>query len=130
MKKIVLATIAFALALPATGVFAQDKAKKEGMNCMDMKEMDMKGMDCMKMPNKQADGKQSIHRAKGVVRKIDAKAGMVTVAHEPVQSMNWPAMTMGFKVNDATLLKKFVDGNTVEFEFAKEGNDYVVTSLK
>ncbi|VTU42384.1 copper-binding protein [Variovorax sp. RA8] len=112
------------------------------MNCMDMKGMDMKGMDmkgmdmkgmnmdCPDMSKKPAADKQSTHMAKGVVKKINAKTGMVTVAHEPVQSMNWPAMTMDFKVKDKMLLKKFADGKDVEFEFAKEGSGYVVKSVK
>ena len=130
MKNVTLATIVLALALPASAVFAQQK--KDDMGCMDMKGMAMKGMDmnCMDMSKKPAAKHQTTHTAKGVVKKVDAKAGMVTVAHEPIPSMNWPAMTMDFKVKDKALLGKFADGKDVEFEFAKEGNLYVVKSMK
>lgn len=132
MKKITLAAIALALTLPTAGVFAQEKMKKDGMNCMDMKGMDMKGMnmDCPDMSQKPAAGKQSTHTAKGVVKKIDAKTGMVTVAHEPVQSMNWPAMSMDFKVKSKVLLDKFAVGKKVDFEFVKDPNGYLVTAVK
>ncbi|WP_086924652.1 copper-binding protein [Variovorax sp. JS1663] len=132
MKKITLAAIALALTLHAAGVFAQETMKKDSMNCMDMKGMVMKGMnmDCPDMFKKPAAGKQSTHMAKGVVKKIDAKSGMVTIAHEPVQSMNWPAMRMDFKVKDKMLLKKLDNGKHVEFEFAEEGKTYVIKSLK
>ncbi|WP_431273212.1 copper-binding protein [Variovorax ureilyticus] len=120
MKNVTLATIVLALALPASSVFAQQKKD-------DMNGMEMKGMDMSKKP---AASHQTIHTAKGVVKKIDAKAGMVTVAHEPVPSMNWPAMTMDFKVKDKALLDKFADGQNVEFEFAKEGKLYIVKSVK
>lgn len=44
--------------------------------------------------------------------------------------MNWPAMTMAFKVKDKTMLDKFADGKEVEFEFAKQGKDFVINSVK
>lgn len=55
---------------------------------------------------------------------------MVTIAHEPINSLNWPAMTMGFKVKGPMLLGKPAQGRKVTFEFVREGDDYVVTSLK
>ena len=133
MKKATLATIVLALALPAGGAFAQQKmddmkcTNMKDMKCMDMKGKDMKNMDMSKKP---AGSKQTTHMAKGVVKKIDTQTGMVTVVHGPVQSMNWPAMTMSFKVKDKMLLNKFADGKEVEFEFAKEGKTYVVKSVK
>src|SRR6266446_6669221 len=104
MKKFALATIVLTLALPAVGVFAQQKM--DDMKGMDMKNMDMSKKPAASMP---AAAKQTTHMAKGVVKKVDAKTGMVTVAHEPVKSMNWPAMTMAFKVKDKALLNKFAD---------------------
>ena len=32
--------------------------------------------------------------AMGVVKKIDARAGPVTLQHGPIAALNWPAMTM------------------------------------
>jgi len=115
MKKAVLSSVVLALVLPASAAFAQQK--------MD----DTKSMD---MANKPAAGSQATHMATGTVKKVDAKAGMVTFAHEPVKSMNWPAMTMGFKVKDKMLFDKLTDGKKVEFAFVQEGSDYVVTSVK
>ena len=43
------------------------------------------------------------HTAKGVVKKIDAKSGMVSVAHGPAMTMNWPAMTMTIHPPDSRL---------------------------
>lgn len=126
MKKVAIATLVLATLLPAATVLAQQKMD-------DMKGMDM-GMDMGKGMAKSMDmGKavtQTTHAGQGVVKKINAKAGVVTIAHEPVNSMNWPAMTMGFKVKDAMLLGKLAQGKKVRFEFVREGDDYVVTSLK
>ena len=115
MKKASLPCLVLALVLPAAVAIAQPK--------MD----DMKGMDMAKKPDV---GAQMAHKATGTVKKVDAKTGVVTLAHEPVKSMNWPAMTMGFKVKDKMLLDKLRDGKKVEFEFMRNDKDYVVTSVK
>lgn len=73
-------------------------------------------------------GAQAVHKTKATVKKVDAKAGSVTLAHEPVASLNWPAMTMGFKVKDSALLSKLTEGKRVDVEFVQEGKDYVIQS--
>jgi len=65
-----------------------------------------------------------------VVKKVDPKAGTVTLAHDPVKSLNWSAMTMGFTVKDKALLDKLQPGKKVEFEFVQQGKDYVITTVK
>jgi len=88
---------------------------------------EMKGMDMpATMPGKTA----ASHTAIGVVKKVDAKSGSVTLAHEPVTSLDWPSMTMGFKVKDAMLFDKLVEGRKIEFVFTQQGRDYVVESVK
>jgi Cu(I)/Ag(I) efflux system protein CusF len=109
MHKVALTPFVLAAALAASAAFAQQK--------MD----DMKGM---------AASAQTTHTATGVVKKVDAKAGQVTLAHEPVKSLNWPAMTMGFTVKDKMLFDKLAVGKKVEFEFSQAGNGYVVTAVK
>ena len=108
-----LTTLVLASVLP-TGALAQ-------------KAEDMKGME---MPSKPAAAKPTAHKAVGVVKKADPKAGTVTFAHEPVKSMNWPAMTMTFKVKDNVLFDKLSTDKKVEFEFTQEGKDYIVTAVK
>jgi Cu/Ag efflux protein CusF len=39
-----------------------------------------------------------------VVKAVDNAQGTVTLAHDPIKSINWPSMTMEFKVRDKTLL--------------------------
>ena len=115
MKKAALPSLVLALVLPAATAMAQSK--------MD----DMKGMDMAKKP---AAGAPTAHKAMGTVKKVDAKTGVVTLAHEPVKTMNWPAMTMGFKVKDKLLLDKLRAGKKVRFEFMQENKDYVITGVK
>lgn len=52
----------------------------------------------------------------GVVKGIDARAGTVTIAHEPIKALGWPAMTMPFKVSDPALLKAAGVGDKVTFQ--------------
>ena len=76
------------------------------------------------------DEKTATHSGTGVVRKVDAAAGKVTVHHEPIASIGWPAMTMAFDVKDKSLLRDVKPGQKVEFTFAQEGTRYVIGSIK
>lgn len=82
------------------------------------------------MAAKPAAGAQANHVTKGTVKKVDIKAGVVTLAHEPVKSLGWPGMTMGFKVPDKALFDKLTEGAQVEFEFRQIGKDYVIGAVK
>ena len=108
-------TILATLLLPATAPLAQQQVN------------DMKGMD---MGKKQTTATPATHTAVGTVKKVDAKAGTVTLNHEPVKSLKWPAMTMSFKVTDKSLFDKLPEGKKVEVEFKQVDKDYVVTSVK
>lgn len=54
--------------------------------------------------------------ATGVIRAIDAKASSVTLAHEAIPALKWPAMTMAFKVADPALLTGVAVGTKVRFQ--------------
>lgn len=114
MKKSLINSIAAILVLSATAALAQQKM--------------MDGMKDVPM-GKPAAG-QTVHMAKGKVTKVDAAASVVTLAHEPVKSLNWPAMTMGFKVKDKMMLDKLTVGKTVDFEFAQADKGYVISNVK
>ena len=91
--------------------------------------MDMKGTTppAAAPPGHQTD--QPV-RGTGVVKAVDKARGTVTLAHDPIKSLNWPSMTMAFKVKDKTLLDSAKTGARVEFTLEKAGNDYTVTSMK
>jgi Cu(I)/Ag(I) efflux system protein CusF len=85
------------------------------------------------MDHESSDGHKSqaqTHKASGTVTKVDQENGKVTVAHGPVQSLKWPAMTMNFVVRDKALFDKLASGKKVDFEFVRQGRDYVITSAK
>lgn len=53
--------------------------------------------------------------AEGVVRAINVQTGTVTIAHQPIAALNWPAMTMAFPVQSPTLLNGVSVGSRVHF---------------
>ena len=106
------------------------QAQSQGMGGMDMKGMDMKGdMKGMDMKSEKK-GKSKTHKGSGTVSKVDSEKGTVTIAHGPVESMNWPAMTMTFKVKDKKMLGKVKEGDKVDFSFVQSGKDYTLTQVK
>ena len=131
MKRAVAYSVLVALAV---FIVPLARAQSQGMGGMDMKGMemkgemkgDMKGMD-MKSEKK---GKSKTHKGSGTVSKVDSEKGTVTIAHGPVESMNWPAMTMTFKVKDKKMLGKVKEGDKVDFSFVQSGKDYTITQVK
>jgi len=70
------------------------------------------------------------HQATGVVKRIDAAKGVVSLKHDPVKSLNWPGMTMDFGVRDKKLLEGLKPEQKVKFEFVQEKSASVITSIK
>jgi membrane fusion protein, copper/silver efflux system len=70
------------------------------------------------------------HRGVGTVEEIDLSAGTVKIDHEPVASLNWPAMTMDFKAKESSLLKGLKPGQRIEFHFSEQAGQYVIERVK
>lgn len=147
MKHHTLIATMLALALSGLGA-AQAQSNQTGMNetsCQDMmKGMNMKGMDMKNMDAKSCQdmmkgmdmhqankgSKVARHEAVGTVKSVDPAAGTVTLAHGPVKSLNWPAMTMGFAVKDKALFNKLSVGKKVDVEIVQQDSKYVITTVK
>jgi Cu(I)/Ag(I) efflux system membrane fusion protein len=78
-------------------------------------------------------GAADIHKGRGKVTKIDAAKGHVEIDHEPMPSLQWPAMQMGFVAADKGQLSGLKRGDTVQFELRsqpdQDGN-YVIESIR
>jgi len=138
----------FALVAVVASSFAAVSPSHAQMGGMDMKDMDMekcKGMDmskCKDMMGKDKKGMEmkgmgadkkseaTSHKGVGTVKKVDRAGGKVTIAHGPIPTMKWPAMSMTFTVKNKALLGKFSQDKKVEFEFVEQGSNYVITSVK
>lgn len=66
----------------------------------------------------------------GVIKSIDEDKSAITLQHGPIAALNWPPMTMTFKVESADVLKGAEVGNRVHFVLKNEGGKPVVTKLQ
>ena len=74
----------------------------------------------------------ALHRGRGKVNAVDAARGFVELDHDPIPSMQWPSMTMGFVVEDKAQLAGIKSGDAVEFELRPKPNqdgDFVITRI-
>ncbi|MEM5473636.1 copper-binding protein [Hoeflea sp. AS60] len=67
---------------------------------------------------------------KGVVKKVDMKAGKVTIIHEELANLEMPAMTMVFRTADEAMLERMKEGDTIEFVADRVKGKLTVTELK
>jgi Cu(I)/Ag(I) efflux system membrane fusion protein len=88
------------------------------------------GMSAAPKPNGEAKGAVT-HRADGTIDAIDAQSGTVTISHQPVASLKWPAMTMDFALANASLVSGVKPGTPISFEFVeRKPGEWVITSVK
>src|SRR5487761_2719159 len=78
-----------------------------------------------------AEPATATHRGVGTVKAVDPANASVTLAHEPIASLKWPAMTMDFKVKDVALLRTLKPGQRVVFDLAGEaGGEYTIVRIE
>lgn len=70
------------------------------------------------------------HLTDAEVRKIDKDAAKITLKHGEIKSLDMPAMTMVFTVQDKALLDKVKKDDKVKFAAKQEGGKYVVTEIE
>jgi Cu(I)/Ag(I) efflux system protein CusF len=75
------------------------------------------------------DAQPAAAQGVGVVKAIDASNGTITLQHEAIAAIGWPAMTMPFKVASPELLKHVKVGDKVKFTLHPAGMDSTVTSM-
>jgi Cu(I)/Ag(I) efflux system protein CusF len=66
--------------------------------------------------------------ATGVVQSIDATAQTVTIAHDPVEALGWPEMTMTFPAPGVDL-SSIKAGDAVRFDLTAKGMDGTITAI-
>jgi Cu(I)/Ag(I) efflux system periplasmic protein CusF len=65
----------------------------------------------------------------GVVTKVDAEAGTVTIKHPAIPNLQMEAMTMEFKASDPAMLKDLKEGDEVNFTADKVNGALTVTDI-
>lgn len=69
--------------------------------------------------------------ADGEIRKVDKKAGTVTIKHGPIQAIDMPAMTMVFQVTDVAILDRVKAGDKIKFQAEmRSGGKVTVTRIE
>lgn len=86
------------------------------------------------MPGMKTDAGKSaaaqFHKGQGTVKRIDEKSGKINMAHGPIPSLKWSAMTMDFQVKDTAVLKGIAPGQNVEFDLVQAGpGQFVITRI-
>ena len=66
----------------------------------------------------------------GVVKAVDTAKGSITLQHEAIAAIGWPAMTMPFKVASPGLLTHVKVGDKVQFTFHQASAGSTVTAIK
>ena len=67
---------------------------------------------------------------RGKVKKLDEKAGKVTIIHEELKNLGMPAMTMVFKIGDGVDASKLKEGADIEFSADRVNGKITVTEVK
>ena len=66
----------------------------------------------------------------GTVTEVDAGAGTITISHEPIEAVSWPAMTMQFSAESPVILQGIAVGDSVSFTLKSATETSVVTSIQ
>jgi Cu(I)/Ag(I) efflux system membrane fusion protein len=80
----------------------------------------------------EGSGESGAHKGRGTVLEVDPAQGRVELDHEPIATLQWPRMTMGFQVEDQAQLARLKKGDTVEFELRAQpqpDGSYVISRI-
>lgn len=77
-----------------------------------------------------AASQQQVISASGVVKQIDLVNKKITIAHEAIPSLGWPAMTMRFTfITQDDSINALTVGSPVSFSFIQQGNISLLQSI-
>ena len=79
------------------------------------------------MPAASNAGGVPLYETKGRIEVLTPNS--VTLSHEPVPAIGWPAMTMGFRLADPKLAQGLKVGDQVMFAFERQGNTQTVRKM-
>jgi Cu(I)/Ag(I) efflux system membrane fusion protein len=73
------------------------------------------------------------HKGTGKVLSVNAPFGYVELDHDPIASLQWPRMSMGFHAEDKAQLSSIKPGDRVDFELYAKPNkdgDFILRSIR
>ena len=84
-------------------------------------------------PKEEAASKDAVHKGTAKVLSVDPASGRVELDHDPIASLKWPRMTMGFQAEDKSQLASIKPGDRVEFELyaeVKKEGEFTLRSIR
>ena len=89
-------------------------------------------MPGMAMPGmeKSSDPEMARLTGTGVVRDVDKAGGRIKLTHDPIASVNWPRMTIVFRVKNASLVDQVKQGDKVEFVLSRSATGFVISDIQ
>ena len=66
----------------------------------------------------------------GTVTAVNAAAGTISLDHEPIAAISWPAMSMQFTAENPAILQGIAVGDRVSFEIRSATETSVITSVQ
>ncbi|HHM2297804.1 TPA: efflux RND transporter periplasmic adaptor subunit [Legionella anisa] len=86
----------------------------------------MERLDSKKDEKTQQDNKV---QGRGVIQSIELSKRVVTLSHEAITDLGWPAMTMDFSVDKQVNLQDFKVNDKVVFSLKKEGQQFIIVEM-
>ena len=83
-----------------------------------------------KMSDEEMNDKNAPAKGTGVITSLMIDHGMITMQHDPIESLGWPEMTMDFTTMKGVSLKGFAVGDAVEFELMKMDEKFLISAIK
>ncbi len=109
------------------GLRAGEQVVTSGQFLIDS-EASLKGVLARMEQRAAPDESSALHQAQGQIREVTPTE--ITVAHGPIPSLKWGAMTMSFQIKDSALVQGMKTGDSVRFAFRQVGDEYVVEWLQ
>jgi Cu/Ag efflux protein CusF len=69
-------------------------------------------------------------RSTGTVTAVNAAAGAITLSHDPIPAIQWPAMTMEFHAENPAILQGIAVGDHVTFELKSAADTGTITMVQ
>jgi len=90
----------------------------------------MPGMAMPGMGSKSSESESAVLAGTGVVRAVDKPSGKIQITHDPVAAVNWPRMTIMFRLKNASLADQAKQGDKVKFVLTRTSTGYVISELQ
>lgn len=76
-----------------------------------------------------AEPRPEILKASGTVVAVDHELGRVTIDTNPIEALQLPALGLAFVVYDRRLMDRLRPGRKLEFEFIRQGRNFVLVRV-